>query len=66
MWQYFMEQLNTSSEFLIRATKLGSEIFEYDNENKFKYLMAKIGDDLFQQIKPELVNFINAKNNAER
>lgn len=60
-FQKFKKQKEEAAAFLVTATEIGAQIFEFDNQNKFQYLQNKIGYEAFQKIKPALLNFIEAK-----
>ena len=59
---YLKNELKETSDFLVGATKLGAEIFEFDSEYKFKELEKVIGNEELEKIKPTLKKFISAKN----
>jgi hypothetical protein len=59
---YLKNELKETSDFLVGATKLGAEIFEFDSESKFKELEKVIGNEELERIKPTLKKFISAKN----
>jgi hypothetical protein len=59
---YLKNELKETSDFLVGATKLGAEIFEFDSESKFKELEKVIGNEELEIIKPTLKKFISAKN----
>jgi len=60
-FQKFKKQKEEAAAFLVNATEIGAQIFEFDNQNKFQNLQNKIGYEAFQKIKPALLNFIEAK-----
>jgi hypothetical protein len=59
---YLKNELIKSADFLVRATKLGAEIFEFDSESRFNKLEKLIGNEEFEKIKPALKKWILAKN----
>ncbi len=62
-FQKFNNQKEEAAAFLVSATKIGAEIFEFDSPVKFPMLEKLIGTCDFQRVKPVLLRFIDAKRN---
>jgi len=60
-YQYFKKQKEEAAAYLVSATEIGGQIFEFDTPIKFPVLQNLIGSETFQRVKPELLRFIEAK-----
>ena len=60
--QYYRNQKEEAYNKLVIATPIGKDIFNYASPNKFYALEKRIGFESFQQVKPLLIQYINAIN----
>jgi hypothetical protein len=60
-YQFFKRQKEDSAAYLVGATEIGGQIFEFDSPVKFPVLINLIGTESFNQVKPQLLRFIEAK-----
>lgn len=62
LFQFYKKQKEESASFLTGATKIKSQIFEFDSESRFNKLEKLIGNEELEKIKPALRKWILAKN----
>jgi len=60
-FQFFKKQREESAAYLVGATEIGGQIFEFDTPVKFPVLQNLIGNENFERVKPALLRFIEAK-----
>lgn len=61
MFQFFKKQKEEAAAYLVGATEIGGQIFEFDSPVMFPVLEKLIGTSDFQKVKPVLLRFIDAK-----
>jgi len=64
--EYSRKNMEQYSMQLINATVIGADIFNYDTDYKMKSLQKRIGTIKYEQVKPTLMKWIEAKNLLNR